>query len=117
MAKFKIGEIAIIVQTGKFPEFIGKECEIISKLISLKDYQGHNIIIPNTPCDAVDSVRGEWFIPVEWLRKKNPPTEDKHKEKDKDMPTRGDMDTIVTWDSYRKNIARELETETEKETV
>ena len=71
MDKFEIGEVAIAISD----KHSTTECEIVSGLIRYEGELGHDIRINNNLCDKADSVSGEWFCGLPYLRKKKPPKE------------------------------------------
>ena len=111
MAKFKIGQIANHIH--------GFEVEILElprMQITIKENGG--IKKSTNPCYTTKRVATGYigWAHEDYLRKKQPPKEDKHKDRDKVLD-RGDMDTNISWNDYYKGIERELDVEKEKETV
>lgn len=75
MDKFEIGEVAVLKCLTKSAHYNGRECEIVSAEYEYCGEIGYDAIIPDDPCHKKDSIKGEWFVQTEFLRKKQPPQE------------------------------------------
>ena len=87
MAKFSVGEIAIITRKGQIDDFTGKECEILTEEYNYRGETGYDIMVNGERNTATASLSGEYFIDSAWLRKKQPPKESKDITETRKTPT------------------------------
>ena len=74
MAKFSLGEIAIVINTNQCSGCSNNhECEITSSRRYDYEQWGYDIMVPGFPSQYKD---GKWFCPEFNLRKKQPPKEE-----------------------------------------
>jgi hypothetical protein len=71
MSKFKVGEIAVILQADQERWSVGLECEIVSSAFNYGGFPFYEVMIPGHPCPLTK--KGEWTALERCLKKKKPP--------------------------------------------